>query len=376
MIQSDMEATKPQAMPIGRQAPSPINLFLKAISITLGFVFLFIFLTLTIFGFYAYGKFNTFAQVSGTSYSELKTAFDQGWSQTPMVTDGHKNILILGVDSLEMRGDVPPLTDTMILASIDTTTGKINMLSLPRDLWSADYQTKINALLAYGYERDESQPTAFPTQVLSEMTGTPIHHTVVLSMDQVAEVIDLLGGIDVDVQQGFTDTEFPRSDVDIYTETDPEKLYETVSFEAGKQTMDGQTALKFIRSRHSGDEEGTDDARAFRQQQVILAVISKLKQRNVLTDPVKLGNLFAFYKTNYESVISLPELIATAKVLYPHRNSIEFVTHSLSVYPDDEEGVIYHPEPSYKYQNQWVYEVVDFGQFTKEINRLLDIGAD
>lgn len=347
------------------------KLLVKTTAYTLLILNIFLFLTIMAIGLFVYSKASTFITTADTSVSQLYSLYKENWDKPVTQTNNHKNVLVLGVDSLENRGDVPPLTDTMMLVSIDLETAHIKMLPLPRDLWDDAYQTKINALLAYGYDKNSDQPEIFPQEVIAQLTNVDIHHTLVVNLNSLAELIDLLGGVEVDIPIGFIDHNFPRSDVDITTETDPEKLYQTVSFEKGKEVMSGERALQYIRSRKSEDDQGTDLARSERQQQVVLAIIAKVQSRQVLSDPTIMGKLFKFYKQKLSKYFPLEELIPTAKKLLPERHNLTLTPVSISVYPDQEDGVIWHP-PVWQYNNLWVYEIRDLETFQKEVTNKLD----
>lgn len=347
-----------------------IKLFLRAQLYTLLFLSLFFFLTFLAVLTAGYLKYRSFYKVSGLSLRDSYNLTRDGLKTDIEQTDGYKNILVLGLDSLETRGDVPPLTDTMMLVSLNLEEAKINTLSLPRDLWHEAYQTRINALYFYGQERYPDHPEQFPTEVIGEMIGMDIHHTLVLSFEQVSELIDLLGGVELDVPVAFIDDEFPRTDVDVTTEHDPAKLYKTIEFEEGVQTMSGETALEYMRSRKSGDDEGTDIARGSRQQLVIDGLIGKLKQKDTITNFQLLGELYNYYQDNFAQVISLEELIAIGNKLYPVRDSLSFVGHSISIYPDDKNGVIWHP-PEWQYKGEWVYAIRDNDEFSQFVQKSL-----
>ncbi len=333
-----------------------LKLFLKAQLFVLFFLSIFFGLTALGLGAIAYGKFRQFSSASGLSLTQVKDIVKQGWNQTPTSTNGRVNFLILGLDSLKTRGDVPPLTDTMMMVSLNLSNGQINTLSFPRDLWHEGYQTRINALYFYGQERYPAHPEQFSKEVLSEMTGVPIHYTVVLSFEQVSQLIDLLGGVEIDVPTAFVDESFPRTDVDVTVVKDPKLLYKTVSFPQGKQVMSGEKALEYMRSRKSGDDEGTDVARGARQQLVLDSVLAKLKQKDTITNPQLLGNIYKYYEQNFAKIISPSEAVSLAKALYPVRNQITTANHNISIYPDDEAGVIFHPEPR-KYKGEWIYVI-------------------
>jgi anionic cell wall polymer biosynthesis LytR-Cps2A-Psr (LCP) family protein len=352
------------------QSFSAGKLFLKATLLAIVIAFGLLLLTGAVMAGVAYHKFNQFLSNAEITKDEFTQTIETGLSQQPSQENGYKNVLLLGVDTLETRGESLPLTDTMMLISLNMNTGSVTTLPLPRDLWHEEYKTKINALYTYGFERFPDNPARFPEETIESMTGIPIHHTVVLSMDQVGHVIDLLGGVEIDVKEGFTDTEFPRSDVDVTVERDPAKLYETISFSPGKQTMSGETALKFIRSRHSEGDQGTDLARSQRQQQVITAVIDRIKQKDVILNTKKMGVLYRYYLDTFANSFSPEEGLATLKTLYPLRNQVKFNSHELTVFPDDEKGAIVHPLPKL-YNNQWVYIPRDEKTFTQSIQEAL-----
>lgn len=343
---------------------------LLSLVITLG---LFV-VTILAIGVFAYSQVQKFSIAAGISPKDAWTTITAGLNSELVATNQAKNILILGVDALANRAGDPVLTDTIMIASVNTDTAATSLLSFPRDLWNETYQTKINALYFYGEDRYPIQPEQFTQEVLSEMTGVPIHHTVVVSLDQVADLIDALGGIEIDVATGFTDPQFPRDDVDIKTVTDPALLYETITFESGLQTMQGKRALAYIRSRHSSDDEGTDQARAARQQQVIAALLEKVISKEVLTNPAKLGQLFAFYNQHFAEKLPLSQVIALGKQLYQQRSNFNFTLNraNLSVAENGQPGVLIHP-PLSQTQNQWAYTVTNQAAFKDEVWQKLNL---
>lgn len=349
------------------------HLFLKSLLLTAFFLLLFILLTAASVGVYTYRQLLSFTTTADTTPREFFQTLETGWTTIPQQTANHKNVLILGVDTLETRGNSQPLTDTMILASLDLKTGQVNTLSLPRDLWNDKYATKINALYSYGESHYPGQPEKLPTVAIQEISGVPIHHTLVLSLDQVAAVIDLLGGVEVEVPQSFTDTTFPRPDVDVTIERDPARLYQTVSFTQGREKMSGERALQFIRSRHAEGDEGSDVARSNRQQLVIQSLMTSALSKEILFNPTKLGQLYRFYQENFASSIPVEEIIGTARMLLPVRNGFTLTPHSLSIYPEVQTGVLIHPPLSKQHQNQWVYIIRDQDQFKQEIQQKLSL---
>jgi LCP family protein required for cell wall assembly len=346
------------------------KMLLKATALSLLFTFIMLLVTALGLGIFAYNKLSQFFSVSGLSFSESKEMIEQGINQAPTQTNGKTTILILGIDTVENKAGAPPLTDTMLLASINYQNAEVTLLSLPRDLWSEEYRTKINALYFYGQEKYPEKPQQFPTEVVANMTGVPIHHTLVFSLDSIAELVDILGGIDVEVPQSFVDTEFPREDVAIESTTDPTLLYETVEFTAGTEHMTAERVTKYIRSRHSEGTTGTDIDRSTRQQLVITSLISKVTSRDVLTDPILVGNLYKWYQERISSYISTTEAISIGYGLFPQRNNLEFSPVSLPIRPDDPNGVIEHLPPA-QTDNQWTYSVTEPTVFKSKVQDIL-----
>lgn len=339
------------------------QILLKATLISLPLVLLM--LVITIISVTNY-KLSVFAKSAGIGKRDFIESLKSGWQQSPTATNNHVNFLILGLDSLNSRGNSTPLTDTLMLVSVDLASGKIVTLPLPRDLWSENYQTKINALYTYGLDRYPQQPEKFSADVIAQLTAIPIHHTVVISMETVSQLVDLIGGIEVEIEQGFIDEQFPRTEVDVTVATSPSELYETIEFKPGKKIMNGQTALKYMRSRHGNNDQNTDDARSLRQQVIIKALASKLFNPNVLLDTQLSGYLYRYYLDNFESSIAAVELLSIGKNLLPIRNAIMLENKSIKVYPDDQTGTIEHP-PQYLYDGQWVYTIRDEDEFEQDI---------
>ena len=326
----------------------------------IGCISLFASLFILIIGclFILINKYHSFLSAANLTNQEITAILKQvNYGQQDTTT----TFLILGVDAVANRNGDPQLSDTMILLKLDLESFQIKLLSLPRDLWSDDYQTKINALYHYGQEKYPDNPEKFSAEVITELTGISIDYTLVLNIDQLRELIDLIGGIEVDVAYSFTDAEFPRDDVDIRTVSDPDILYETISFTEGLQIMDGETALKYIRSRHSDSlTTGTDVARSQRQQQVISAIFNHLAEPwQYWHQPEKAGLLVNYYQENFGETLPLATLLELIRLIGPNINQLSLVPIGLTFYPDDPSGLIENPKNLRPYQNQWVYLIRD-----------------
>lgn len=173
------------------------------------------------------------------------------------------NILLLGRAGERYPGR--NLTDTVMLMSIDTAAKKVALLSLPRDLYApisnTNLFTRINSLYQYGLSQGQGI-TPLRSSV-ETITGQTIDYFFILDFDGFEKVVDVLHGIPVDVVRDFSDPRYPGKNYS----------YETFEIKKGWQTLDGATALKYVRERHN-DPEG-DFGRAKRQQQVMQAIKDK-----------------------------------------------------------------------------------------------------
>ena len=192
---------------------------------------------------------------------------------------GRINILLLGRAGLHYPGK--NLTDTVMILSIDLSGKRVALLSLPRDLYvpigDTNLYTKLNSVYQYGLSTDQGiEPLR---QTITTVTGLPIHYFFTLDFDGFEKVVDTLGGISVDVPRDLLDTRYPGKNYS----------YETFEIKKGWQTLDGATALKYVRERHA-DPEG-DFGRAKRQQQVIQAIKSKAFSLGTLMNIVTVNRL-------------------------------------------------------------------------------------
>ncbi len=203
------------------------------------------------------------------------------------------------------------LTDSIMIVRVDTLEKRTQLISIPRDLWvkvptksKKPFYSKINSVYQMGFytnnypdvafSPNEEQPGAqLVKHILSNATGFSIDRYVAIDFDGFTKVVDLLGGVDVDVAITFDDYEYPVEGMEIdLCGKQPEDLpelekiatespelafpcrYEHLHFDKGMTTMNGETALKFVRSRHSL-QDGSDFGRSARQQLFMEAVAKK-----------------------------------------------------------------------------------------------------
>ncbi|MBU1127423.1 LCP family protein, partial [Patescibacteria group bacterium] len=167
------------------------------------------------------------------------------------------------------------------------------------------------------------------------------------------KAIDLVGGIDVEVENTFDDYKYPIEDEDGIPVSEGE-LYEHIHFEKGMQVMDGETALKYARSRNSTDEiEGGDDARSRRQQKTIIAFKDKVLKFQTL---MKTDNLKGFLKIFQEHVavnLSSGDILSLSKLLPKVLKIKAFSAYSLTSDYKGEEILV---SPLISKYGQWVLE--------------------
>lgn len=229
--------------------------------------------------------------------------------------ENRTNILLLG--KAGAGNTAPDLTDTILVASINHTTASIDLISIPRDIWIEKLRAKINSVYYWGNQKKQGGGLILAKSTVEEFLGVPIHYAVVVDFAGFEKVIDTLGGVSVDVEKTFTDTEFPiRGRENDLCGGDPlyRCRYETITFNQGTQMMDGATALKYVRSRHSDDkEEGTDTARNKRQQRVLTGIQKKILDKDILFSPKKLIEIRDVLLGITETDLQMDPLIVLAK---------------------------------------------------------------
>ncbi len=215
------------------------------------------------------------------------------------------NILLLGVDQRPNQ-TIPGLTDTMMLITIDPAHGQVGMLSIPRDTWvkipAYEIYNKINTAHRFGEIKNyPGGGPALAKQTVSDLIGYPVHYYLRVNFDGFREIIDLVGGIDIDVPRDLSDPTYP----------DENYGYDPLFIPAGRQHMDGTLALKYARTRHVDN----DFERGRRQQQVILALRDRVLSQDML--PTMIRNLPALVRSLSKSIqtdIPLDRLITLAEL--------------------------------------------------------------
>lgn len=251
------------------------------------------------------------------------------------------NILILGKGG---EGHTAPnLTDTIMLSKINKESQKVSIFSLPRDIWIDPIKAKLNTAYYYGGFKMVGES-------IKEVTGQPVNYVVVVDFSLFKDLVDSIGGINVEVENSFIDERYPIAGLENDL-CDGDRLYkcryETIQFSKGLHHMNGELALKFVRSRNAVGDEGTDLAREKRQQAVISAVRKKVLSREVLLDKNVLQNLYNILITHIETNMDQKTMMAIARFAVESK----FSTNFLSI-PD---GILKVSQNEKKYDRQYVF---------------------
>ncbi len=216
------------------------------------------------------------------------------------------NILLLGMGGKGHDGAY--LTDTMMLASLKPSTKEVALISFPRDLVSpTNNWRKINSISAYAEANEEGSGGEKAMESMAELLQIDIDYYLRIDFSGFAKIINEIGGVDIVVENSFTDYTYP-----ILGEEDNPDYYarfEALSFKAGEQHMNGETALKYARSRHAAGIEGSDYARSRRQQLLIEAVKNKLLSAGTLLNPVTLTKLINQLNKNVSTNVEIWEAL-------------------------------------------------------------------
>ncbi len=275
--------------------------------------------------------------------------------------DDRINILLLGMGGLGHEG--PYLTDTNILVSVKPSTKEVGMVSIPRDLGVdiPEYgPQKINHANHWGELENANHGAALATQVVQQTFDVPVPYYARIDFMAFRELIDLVGGVTIDVERTFVDEEYPA----------PNEEYQVVSFSKGIQTMDGATALKYARSRHGNNGEGSDFARSVRQQKVILALKEKLLSFETLANPVRLAKIVKTLDTHLTTNMEFEVMLSFLEL------AKEFGTNKITrLTLDDSEGG--YLQPGRNSEGSFVLEprTGDFADINAAIANIFESGT-
>ena len=216
----------------------------------------------------------------GGEVTELKSALAE---EQATQNDGFY-VLLVGSDARE--GDTFSRGDVLMLCRIDPVKRVVTLVSIPRDTMvnipGAVGIQKINAAYAFGGASSQ-------VYTVSKFAGVPISHYVEVDFEGTENLVDLLGGVWVDVPEAVSNSNVPGG-----------------RLEAGRQLLDGKTALSYARERYSAS--GGDFSRARAQRLIVQAIIRQTMQASPLEMPGLIEGMAGCISTDY----SIPDIVALA----------------------------------------------------------------
>lgn len=237
------------------------------------------------------------------------------------IDDGKENLqfLMLGVDSLDSRKADNARSDTIMVVNVDCKSGKVNIISIPRDTYSSikGYKkTKINHSFKYG-------GSELTLDTVNNLLGTDIKYYVTVDYRFVEDVVDKICGVTVDVPLDMN-YEDPTADPPL-----------KIDIKEGTQTLKGNDAIGFLRYRKGYPD--ADLGRVKAQQQFMSSLLSKMKEPKTL---LKAPLLMSSYVNYSENNIPAKKL---AKIAIKMRGitSEDIVTNTLPGIPKYMGGVSY-----------------------------------
>lgn len=212
------------------------------------------------------------------------------------------NILVLGTDAdaQRVKKGMNARTDCIMLCSINVKTKAVSLISFPRDIYVKIYNAKnkayarnrINTAFTYGGGLKKNGVPFAVNTVSQFLSGgkIPIDHYVLFDMDLVRKLIDAVGKITVDVQI--------------------DAKINGVQFKKGPMELNGWAAIQYARDRHN--TAGGDVGRVGHQQQVMIALLKKLKDTNTVV--TKIPELYTAFTENITTDLNLEQILSLAFV--------------------------------------------------------------
>jgi len=269
-------------------------------------------LFIIVFLLFLVGVILFFTLKTGLTFSKVfnvKSEYLSLVNKQPVRDNDRINILILGLRGEgDMYGGL--LTDAIILLSIKKSTGQMALISIPRDLYVdmpfpkegkyKQQREKINFAYALGVERlGRGGGLTYGKAIVSEISNLYLDFVVAVDFTAFQKIVDYLGGIAVELKQPFSEeSQFSQEFL--------------LNLPAGKNVLDGKTALYYVRSRYSTN----DFDRARRQQEVLLAIKEKMIYTGILSNPVKFYDFLETFGAHIKMDISIDDMRELLKI-YP-----------------------------------------------------------
>jgi LCP family protein required for cell wall assembly len=262
-------------------------------------------LVLAVVGWFGWQAFQVYQGITHFTGRSISFVSNEPTVTIPSLSNQRYNILVLGSDNDKKLEEKHPLTQSMIVVSIDPVHDQVTLFSIPRDFW-----VKIPG---YGYDKiftaakrgkTLSSGIALARATVHEVFGIPIHFYAWVGLDGFRNVIDTFNGVTLDVNHPIFDDFYPDD-----TRPGDPYAYTRVFIPAGWRHLSGRQALEYVRSRH-GDSNG-DFSRSARQQQLLLALRKKVSAFNVITN---LPSLVNDLQDAVQTDLTIPQLFDLAQL--------------------------------------------------------------
>lgn len=245
------------------------------------------------------------------------------------------NILILGIDRRHPQ-DTSYRSDVNLVVSFSADRKKILLTSIPRDLWVDG--SRINAFIS------TEGPEAMKNKV-AMITGLTIDRYFQIDFDGLVEAVDAMGGIDVEIPVGFSDSDYPNDRAGL-----PGVM--TVTFDAGLQHLNGEKALIYSRSRKGSNGEGSDFRRSARQQNLMKAMPAAFLSPKCIFNPFVVQNFYARVVDKYQTDFTLEDVRLAYELLKTYQ---QVTVDNLVLQPPT---YLYQPDPD-EYGGAYVLRPLD-----------------
>ena len=217
---------------------------------------------------------------------------------------GYWNIALYGVDSREGSTEMS-LSDTIMIASVNRDTKDVKLVSVYRDTYldntNGDYRKATECYMLGGAERS--------INMLNKNLDLDITNFVTVNMNVLAEVVDSIGGIEIDVRSDEID--YLNGYQNEGSEITGKEIIPVTS--AGLQTLNGLQALSYCRIRYTNavdsEHEGLDYERTLRQRVVLEKILEKVQQMDILSLTNLITTLLPYVSTN----LTETEILSLAK---------------------------------------------------------------
>jgi len=245
-------------------------------------------------GYYYYNLSAPVSHIVGQQVTRLHGDEDPNANRNgvDILSGPRLNILLLGSDTDQKFSNGSYLAQSDIVVTIDPTSKKVGMLSIPRDFW-------INVPGSGMHKLDEAYGlggVALSRLTIYQDFGIPINYYAWVGLDGFIKVINTVGGVDVDVLHPITDDNYPD---DVGNNTGDIFAYKRLYIPPGPQHLSGPEALEYVRSRHA-DLVG-DFGRSARQQQVLSALKTKLNNPDIVGKMTEIAHdLDGYVKTDMQ----------------------------------------------------------------------------